>query len=140
MKLNIIVILSIVILTVMGGSLYWIFQNAPQYQAQSAQRMKDQFLAAGDLQITTSTPGEILVFPADPAGWNFEVQGGTLKVQPPFPIPMPALEPGQKLQDSGVWHEMQKSLTQQLKVRLGIDPKSTAKQHILPPQQPAPAQ
>jgi len=132
MKALLIVLVSVVTLFAMGGSLYWIFQKAPQYQAESAQSMKTAFLAKGDVEVATPE-GQVWTFPATEPDWNFSVQGGLLTIQPPMPSTLPTLDAGQKFQDLAIWPEIQKLITEQVRSRLGIDFKSRARLEILPP-------
>ncbi|MBX3019352.1 MAG: hypothetical protein KF767_15810 [Bdellovibrionaceae bacterium] len=124
--------LSLVVLTAMGGTLYYFFQHAEDYQAASAERMKEAVLKKGEIAVTAA-PEQTWSFSNDPEAWNFEVKGGLLEVRPPTPEPLPELQAGQNIQDLPEWTTVQKGLVEEIKGRLYIDSKSTAKLEILPP-------
>lgn len=130
---------SLFVLAAMGVSLGYFFKNAPRYQSESAQQMKEVFLKQGQVEITVFS-GLKWIFAAEPERWHFELQGGLLKVRPPLPQGFPDLEAGQKLQDLPDWNEFRTGLTLALRNRLKIGTNSTAQIEILPPEPPAAAQ
>lgn len=123
---------SLLALGAMGASLYYFFQHAPEYQAASAQRMKDSFLENG--RVAVPVTGETTwTFSDQPADWSFEVKGSLLEIRPPAPEPLPRLEAGQNIQDLPEWPAVRQSLVEEVRERLKIDSKSTAELEILPP-------
>lgn len=123
---------SLIVLTAMGGTLYYFFQHADEYQAASAERMKEIALKDGDIAVSAST-AETWNFDNAPETWNFVVKGSLLEVRPPAPEPLPVLQAGQNIQDLPEWATVQKVLGEEIRRRLNIDSKSTAQLEILPP-------
>lgn len=124
--------ISLLTLAGMGGTLYYFFQHAPQYQAASAERMKEAVLKEGDIAVAAS-PESTWSFPNAPEAWSFEVKGGLLEIRPPAPEPLPELSAGQNIQDLPEWPSVRDGLVSEIRERLRIDAKSTAQLEILPP-------
>lgn len=133
---NVTLILLFVAL-VMGGSLYWVLREAPEFQAESAQAMKLSFLAVGPVEIEP-TPTEQWSFSADPEAWTFEVQGSLLKIQPPAPVIRTELKLNESspIHEMGAWPSVRLSLEQEAirRLHLKTGPQSSTQVEIQSPQ------
>lgn len=116
----------------MGGSLYWVFQKAPQYQAESAQKMKEHFLAGGEISVQ-ATDDQVWNFSGHAEDWVFALKGSLLEVRPPLPVATPALPASVSIQDLVVWPQIKASLQEVLRDRLQIPPNSSAQLEVLAP-------